>query len=1333
VHVSLDLQGGRVTVTEPAPSLRLTDEQAIAVERRDGPLFLSAGAGSGKTRVLVERFVRAVCDDDVGVERILAITFTEKAAAELKARLRERFMELGEREHARAAEGAWIGTIHGFCARLLRAHALAAGLDPEYQVLDASDAERVAIAAFDSALGDFMRDATDVERLDLVASYTPDKLRAMVRAVHAQRRSQGYREPALPEPPEPPPMAGEREELERAVAAAQRELGLEEPKPRVTAALEKLSGCASALELLLPDAIAEPGEYVRFEIKPGNTKALAGPEVTAFIEAHARFVAICSAHRAAAQYRHVRRLLEHYSTRYEDAKRERSVLDFEDLELLARDLLKDRPDICRVWQERFQHVMVDEYQDTNALQDELLDLLAAGRLFAVGDDRQSIYGFRYADVEGFRDRREEAAAGGNAARLDMNFRSSPDVLSVVNHVFAGEWGEEYTPLAPGLPARAARVELLISDRKKDRWESLGDDPFGPTMHTSTLWRAAEARLLAKRIEEIVAAEADIGYGDVAVLMRAATDMPLYERSLNERGIPTYAAGSRGYFSQQQIADLRAYLAALANPLDGVALYSLLASPIVGVSLDALALIRLHSRAEQRDPWWWLERTFGDAAGAPNAVDGPSAAPRAPAVASSTGAGSPAASSSGPTGDALAHEAPTADEPARDADEEESYLAWLAENVPDDDPWADPTEAAASDPAPPPSTGAAPSPAGAFSESDGRKLAEFVPRFAAERRTAPRLSLETVIDRAQTASGYDRVVLGMPNGERRLANVRKLMRLAREFEARGGRDLRRFIDFVDEQELIAAREGEAPLETESLSAVRLMTIHAAKGLEFPVVAVADMGRDSRSDDTPLRVSPDGRIGLELASLAGRGAAALDLDELKREEEARAEAEERRIFYVAMTRAERHLILSGATDAEKWPPDKPLGAPIDWVWRAIDPDLGSLLETTHEVEVSAGGATVKATMLSPATVDTVLSPADRIPAGGTAGAAAQQIAVRAPEFAPVQAPVSLPLARLSYSSLEGYARCGYRFYLERVARLRESKRRSVDEIADMAIAELVPSAGEDEVGAEPIPRVDLFFEAAATAAGDEAQLGLPLAAAAEPAPLPEGRLGALVRGSIVHALLERIDFARPTPPSEDDVAATIASYGENVDPEDVVDVRGLVQAFLDSPLCERVRAARRARKELVFAFPLGRDGESILVNGVIDVHADEDRGALVLDYKSDRLEGADPVAYCDEHYSTQRLVYALAALRAEAERVEVIHLFLERTDAPVSVIYTRDDIAGLEDQLRSLAAGVVAGRFEPAAEPHIDLCRGCPGRAALCSWDESMTGRALPVGRSVRPQT
>src|SRR5205823_13954405 len=168
--VSVHLPGGGMT------PLDLTDEQRRAVDRRDGPLFLEAGAGSGKTRVLVERFVRAVCDDGVAVDAMLAITFTEKAAAEMKTRIRERFIGLGERERAREAEGAWVSTIHGFCARVLRTHPLAAGVDPEYRVLDETEASRIAIDAFDGALEDFLKRASGRERLDLVASYTPDRV-----------------------------------------------------------------------------------------------------------------------------------------------------------------------------------------------------------------------------------------------------------------------------------------------------------------------------------------------------------------------------------------------------------------------------------------------------------------------------------------------------------------------------------------------------------------------------------------------------------------------------------------------------------------------------------------------------------------------------------------------------------------------------------------------------------------------------------------------------------------------------------------------------------------------------------------------------------------------------------------------------------------------------------------------------------------------------------------------------------------------------------------------------------------------------------------------------
>src|SRR5688500_9773990 len=180
-----------------------TEEQARAIERRDGPLLVSAGAGAGKTSVLVERFARSVLEDGATVESILAITFTEKAAAQLRARVRQRFLECDAREHARAAETAWISTIHGFCARVLRTHALVAGLDPEFRVIDTLEAERLRLQAFDLALADFIGDGTDGERLDLAVRYRVEGLADMVRTTYAHLRSLGHEHPRLPDLAEP--------------------------------------------------------------------------------------------------------------------------------------------------------------------------------------------------------------------------------------------------------------------------------------------------------------------------------------------------------------------------------------------------------------------------------------------------------------------------------------------------------------------------------------------------------------------------------------------------------------------------------------------------------------------------------------------------------------------------------------------------------------------------------------------------------------------------------------------------------------------------------------------------------------------------------------------------------------------------------------------------------------------------------------------------------------------------------------------------------------------------------------------------------------------------
>ncbi len=1184
-------------------STSFTTEQLEAIERRDGSLFLHANAGSGKTSVLVERFVRAAREDGVDVERILAITFTEKAAAELKARIRTRFLELGDRERARAAEGAWVSTIHGFCSRILRSHPLAAGIDPDYRVLAEAETDRIGSEAFERALEDFL--AEDgwgpewplADRLELAASYRPDPLGGMVRTVHSRLRSMGRREPALP-PLDEPREAGERERLTAAFPAAVAELEPHAEMASVRRELDKIRRCG---ELLAQAAgLPDPEELATLEPKFGTAHVFRHDACAELADAHVAYAGKALARRQFHDYRLMRELVRLYGGRYEQLKRERSGLDFEDLELLARDLLRDEPALGEQYRERFEHVMVDEFQDTNRLQVELLELVSRDNLFSVGDAAQSIYLFRNADVGVFRERRESARRAGRDARLSASFRGRPELLAALNLAFGGEHGlgADFEPLR--VPEGAKRplarlspsVELLIVDRTrgpKSRWDEAFPDghPFGSGLAGIPAWRAAEARLLARRVHELAGPGGPFQPADVAVLVRAGTDIGVYERALAEHGLPTYVSGGRGYWHQQQVTDLRAYLAALANPLDELALLSVLGSPLVGASADALAIVGLRARRLKRNYWWALEQAFC------------------------------------PDGDG--------------------------------------------------SDGLA----GALPERDRERVGSFVRRFADERRAAPRISLETLIDRALTHSGYDRRILAMPNGERRMANVRKLMRLAREFEADEGRDLRGFIDFVGEQDLVRAREGEAPLEAEGIDAVRLMTIHAAKGLEFKVVCVADLGRAGRTDDDALRVTPEGRIGLRVASLGGGAQAGAELQAIKEDQDREADAEEHRVFYVAMTRAQEHLVLSGATDAERWPEPGLLGVPIDWIWRALAPDFPQAAAAGGEsVQVHEGEEVrVRCVLCAPASTEEAL-PREAWAPEPAAGAGETPAGVQPPLLAPVEASGAPPVSRLSYSALERYSQCGYRFYAERVLRLRLGEERSV--VA--ATAEAAP----EERAADELP--------------------------------------ALLRGTIVHELLERLDFSRPRIPPAEEVRERLEAHATRAPGAAVDEIRDLVERFTLSELCRRLASARRARRELPFAFtlrPEGAGGRSVLVNGVVDVHAAEPDGVLIVDYKSDPLDGAEPASLVEEKYGTQQLIYALAALLAGAERVEVAHCFLERADDPVSALFGPADRPRLERDLRELASGVVAGRFEPAENPHRELCQFCVARPELCSWPPELT--------------
>jgi ATP-dependent exoDNAse (exonuclease V) beta subunit len=1087
LELELEIADFDAPVTAELPP-GLTPEQRRAIAARDGDMLLDASAGSGKTSVLVERFARSVTEDGIEVGAMLAITFTEKAAAELRDRIRARLRALGAEEQARATEGAFISTIHGFCSRVLRAQALAAGLDPEFTVLDEPDARGLAVAAFDEALMEVADSGP--EGTDLVASYRPDQLRGAILDTYNELRSRGQRDPRLPAFP---PRQGDEE---------------------------------------------FPYEY------------------------------------AERVYGLLDRLLQRFGALYNQRKRGVSGLDFADLELLTRDLFASEPSVRERYAHRFERIMVDELQDVNAVQLELIQAIARGNLFVVGDALQSIYGFRHAEVELFERLGERLQRSGRRHTLDTNFRSRPEILGVVNDAFGAELGERFTALQAGRSTDRSdadtRVELLIVDKCAE-WPSEAG--------AASAWRLTEARALAVRVRELV--DAGAAPRDIVVLTRATTDMRYYERALEDRGVPTYVIGGRGYWSHPQVIDLLAYLRALANPRDQEALYTVLVSPLVGVSLDALVLLAAAARDREREPWWVLREGGG-------------------------------------------------------------LLGEVASN-------------------------------------ERERLTAFADWFAAERELAARASVEELIERALACTGYDLAVLSLPGGERRLANLRKLMRLGREYAAAHGPALRGFLEFVNARAAIgggAAEESEAPVEGEALDAVRLMTIHRAKGLEFEIVCVADLGRETprgRSSDVII-VGRDGRVGLRLA-FPGTAKPTPILDhkalcDYYQETEA---AEERRLFYVAMTRARERLILSGAARLEAEgnlvPNDR--GAPIGWIVRAMD---------------AAG--------VAPLIV--------RPPAGLAEQAQAASAAMRpvvAPFFNAGEQHVTasgqpLALPALSYSSLTEYRRCGYRFYMERVLGLPPGS----DEQAGRG------GRRPDETGV-PGDRTEVAGDATGMP-GDETQL-----------PGEESALSAAERGVLAHALLEQFDFTAPQRPAAEVVNKAAARVNVPVPLDE--EVADLVMLFAQSPLAARLAEAAWIRREQRFAFVL-EDGP--MITGVLDVIAGEPgERMLVVDYKTDRLEGLEVEQLVASAYSTQRLVYALAALRAGAVEVEVAHAFLECPDHPATATFARAEMGRLERELQDLADAIARREFIVTGHPGRAICPGCPAEGSLCPWPLEMTRR------------
>jgi ATP-dependent exoDNAse (exonuclease V) beta subunit len=1124
------------------PSFEPTAEQATAIASRERDAFLEAGAGSGKTTVLVDRYCAAIVEDGVEVDRILAFTFTERAAAEMRTRIRRELVARSQAvrgrgdepradellQAARATERAWVLTIHAFCRRLLGSHPLAAGLDPRFRVLDAPEAGRLADRAANEALDELLA-AGDADVARATAAYQPWRITQMTTGAHARLRSQGMSEPRLPPVGDPAHSPGAREE--------QRQL--------TPAELEAAASARAALE----------------------------------------------------------RLLEGFDRRYAALKEQRSALDFQDLELGALELLRASPALAGAWRERFTHVMVDEFQDTNSVQLELIERLCGPqtRLLLVGDENQSIYRFRNAELEVFRGERAKArdAADRDLLPLLGNFRSLPAVLAGVNEV-GRTLLDGFAELTSGRDphGRPGEVELLLTldegrGKEARKWAQEEID-LEPPPGGSAPRIVAEARFLAERLRELVESE-QVRRGEIVVLLRAFTHVDAYEEALRRAGLRPFVVGGRGYWTQQQVEDLVRLLGVVSNPLDDEYLFGALACFANAVSPDALWLLRRAASDEAGRPrpvWELIEWRFGDRS-----------------------------------------------EPPPDHRDE-----WL-ESIPG---------------------------------ADAARLRRFCEVLAQLRAEAPLLTLEQLIERTMTAFGYDLGLIARDGGAGRMANVRKLMRLARDYEANEGRDLAGFLALAVESTRRDEREGMAAVQAEGHDGVRVMTVHAAKGLEFPVVAVPDLGRrlNAGHQAADLIIGPpseagERRFGMRLAFPSARSMGIWELTDLNTAE-GEAEAEEGcRLVYVAASRAQNRLILSGLyapSDLEPAEQQKPNDTPL----RRLLPALAERGFAGEDAEIEIPGplavdgstrlpdARLRIRVSEPGTkraaelVRSFPAPAEDDPLAAASGSP--------PLLDPSPGPV--PIGHLSYSALSMYEGCGYRFYVERVLGAREALATTDDEAADEA----------------PEPPTELVEP------GVDRGLALGI-------------------GNAVHAALEWSARHDWEPPSGERLAELLAREGLAGATEALARAERLVGGWLESDLRQSL-AASPSRAEVSFVLDLG----STVARGQIDLLVAGDDGVpTVVDYKTDALDGRS-AAELGARYEVQRLVYALAAGGDSGARTA--HVFLEAPGEPVIEEFNRERLAAARERLGAMIERMRGGVFEVTEEPFPALCFGCPAAARLC---------------------
>jgi len=611
---------------------KLNEKQRSAALERGRDVAVTAGAGSGKTSTLAARYA-CLLAEGVPPRRIAAVTFTKKAAREMRSRVRARLAELqqaaeGEEERqlwldlSSQMDSARIGTIHSLCTEILRAHPAEAGVDPRFEVLD----EGVSAALRVQAVDDTLNVLVQQERfMPLLMSFSTGSLTEMLQHLLARRleaaetfaieldnRARLARE--LAERMNHPLLGGLVHELagmpERSLAAdagdtlagmVKELLSLWAEAENALAAGDT-TGCAVRLFRIRRDLFTRRGG------KDGEVKA-------AFKSIKENFDILLDpfvggkdskdsppSPEAEALFEQLQPLLreafDEVNRAYQELVEGRQALDFDDLEFGARQLLR-QPEIRERWEAELDAVLVDEFQDTNQRQREIVRALAGapGRLFIVGDMRQSIYRFRRADVTVFGEELERIRGeGGLVVDLDRTYRAHEPLLLATGDLLAGVIGTEPDPsrkyYVPYTPLVADRKEAPEGTRPPYVEFVLG---AGSDAEAA---RPAAARALIMRLLQLRDEGQIKKWDEVALLFRASTTFPVYEQALEEAGIPFVTVAGRGFYDRPEVRDLVNILRALADPLDDLSFAGLLRSPAFGLSDAALFLLR-----QAGQPFW----------------------------------------------------------------------------------------------------------------------------------------------------------------------------------------------------------------------------------------------------------------------------------------------------------------------------------------------------------------------------------------------------------------------------------------------------------------------------------------------------------------------------------------------------------------------------------------------------------------------------------------------------------------------------------------------------------------------------------------------------------